>query len=96
MGCLFCGLSEKAYWPDAGKEYICSKFVQLLLSADQEDLYQAHKKAILKGYTNKARAIETFLIAEELNVRETQKSKRRTIGKMPMRLVRPTFDQLRT
>ena len=65
MDCLFCGFPENGYRPDADKEFICSRCVQLFLSADQEDLLKAHAKAIKKGYSNKARAIESFLIPKE-------------------------------
>ena len=93
--CLFCNGLEKKYKPEPGKFFICSQCVQLLLSADQSDLKRAHRKAIEKGYPNKVRAIESFLFPEETNARETQKPKRRTIRKSPMRLVRPTYDKLR-
>jgi hypothetical protein len=94
--CLFCNGLEKKYKPGPGKFFICSQCVQLLLSADQADLKIAHRKAIEKGYNNQVRAIESFLIPEEISVRETKKPKRRTIRKSPMRLVRPTYDKLRT
>jgi hypothetical protein len=59
--CLFC--NEQVYKTDA--DYICGSCVQLLLEADQADLKQAHAKAIEKGYSNKVRAIESFLIPED-------------------------------
>ena len=95
MECLFCGFPEPGYWPDLDKEFICSRCVQILLSADQEDLNRAYHKALEKGYPNKAKAIKSFLIPEETNVRETKKPKRGTIRKKPMRVVKPTRDQLR-
>jgi hypothetical protein len=56
---------------------------------------KAHAKAIEKSYTIKASAIESFLIGEKINVRKTQKSKRGAIRKKPMRVVRPSLNQLR-
>jgi len=65
MDCLFCGFSENRYRPDSDKEFICFKCVQLFLSADKSELIRTYNKAIEKGYPNKARAIESFLIPEE-------------------------------
>jgi len=61
MQCLFCFGQEKNYKPDPNIDFICSSCVQLLLNADQTDLRRAYLKAIEKGFTNKARAIESFL-----------------------------------
>ena len=94
--CLFCNGLEKKYKPEPDKYFICSRCVQLFLSADQEDLLNAHSKAIEKGYSNKARAIESFLIPEEINVRETKKHKRGLVRKRSMRTIRPSRNQLRT
>jgi len=65
MGCLFCNDQEPNYYPAPNKDFICSSCVQLLLSADQEDLKRAYTKAFSLGYQNKARAIESFLMNEE-------------------------------
>lgn len=76
--CLFCNRPEKNYKPGPDKYFICSQCVQLLLEADQEDLTRAHNKAIEKGYTNKATAIESFLMPEEIiNGQHRPKSKKR-------------------
>jgi hypothetical protein len=93
--CLFCNELEQKYKPESDKYFICSRCVQLFLSADQEDLRKAHAKAIEKGYSNKARAIESFLIPEEINVRETKQARRSLVRKRPMRTVRPSRNQLR-
>jgi hypothetical protein len=93
--CQFCNGLEKKYKPGPGKFFICSQCVQLLLSADQADLNRAHRKAIDKGYTNKAKAIESFLILEETNGRKAKVSKRGVVRKRPKRTVRPSRDQLR-
>jgi hypothetical protein len=89
MECLFCNDLEPNYQPEPGKDFICSQCVQLLLSADQEDLLKAHAKAIEKGYSNKAKAIESFLEPEDINVRKTKVSKRNMVRKGHMRTIRP-------
>jgi len=94
MDCLFCSDSEPEYKPGAGIDFVCSLCVQMLLEADQQDLSRAYAKAIEKGFSNKARAVELFL-TEELNVRETKKLKRGVIRKKPMRVVRPSRNKLR-
>ena len=95
MECLFCGFPEPGYRPDLDKEFICSRCVQILLSADQEDLNRAYRKALEKGYPKKARAIQSFLISEETNARETKIAKRNLVRKRSMRTLRYTRDQLR-
>jgi hypothetical protein len=59
--CLFCNGQERNYKPEADKDFICGSCVQLFLRADSEDLKRAHAKALTKGYSNKASAIESFL-----------------------------------
>ncbi len=93
--CLFCNRLEKKYKPESDKYFICSRCVQILLSADQAELKRSYSKAIEKGYPNKARAIESFLIPEEINVRETKQARRSLVRKRPMRTVRPSRNQLR-
>jgi hypothetical protein len=100
MDCLFCGFPENGYRPDAEKEFICSKCVQLFLSADQAELMRAYNKAIEKGYPDKARAIKSFLIpGEKINGQQkpiSQKHRRhfnrkgivRTIGDKKKRIGR--------
>ena len=68
--CLFC--SEPKQTPNyevsqKDIEYVCSGCVQILLGAEQLHLKRAYEKAIAKGYENKARAIESFLIAGDRN-----------------------------
>jgi len=60
--CLFC--SRLKHKVESNKDYICATDVQILLSADQEELKRAHQKAIDLGYFNKVNAIELFLISE--------------------------------
>jgi hypothetical protein len=94
--CLFCNRLEKKYKPEPNNYFICSQCVQLLLSADQSELKRAYSKAIEKGYSNKARAIESFLLPEDINVRETKQARRNLVRKRHMRTVRPSRNQLRT
>ena len=96
MDCLFCGFPENDYRPEPDKDFICSRCVQQFLSADQEELLKARSKAIDKGYSNKARAIESFLFSETINVRKTKVNKRNLARKRPLRTARPTRDQLWT
>jgi hypothetical protein len=96
MGCLFCGNLEKNYKSDPGNDFICSRCVQVFTAADQVELRRAYNKAIEKGYPNKIRAIESFLIPEEFNVRETQKSKRNMVRKRPLRKTRSSRYELRS
>ena len=78
MDCQFCGFPEPAYRSDLDKEFICSRCVQLLLSASQEDLNRAYIKAIEMGYSAKAKAIESFLIPEvKINAQRKPISKKR-------------------
>jgi hypothetical protein len=94
--CLFCNRLEKKYKQETGKYFICSQCVQLLLTADQAELMRAYNKAIEKGYSSKARAIESFLIPGDINVRETKQTRRNLVRKRHMRTVRPSRNQLRT
>ena len=94
MMCLFCAGIEKNYKP--GTDFICSRCVQILLAADQEQLKKAYQKAMDKGYTNKAYAIETFLHERTLDhERETKKPKRGLGRKTVGRMARLKRDQLR-
>ena len=90
MGCLFCIDLEKNYKPDPGNDFICSQCVRLFLGADQLDLKRAYWKAIEMGYSNKARAIESFLIPEEFDEQRkpvTKKRRRHTDRKRVVRTV---------
>ena len=74
MCCLFCSCQEKNYKPD--KDFICSRCVQLLLSAEQSELKRALAKAEEMGFENKVLALQSFIIEDEINARKTKKSKR--------------------
>jgi hypothetical protein len=99
MGCLFCYDPEPEYKlgtrykPLAGFGFVCSWCVQLLLAADQQDLKRAHAKAIQKGFTNKASAIESFLIPEDKidGQRKPAKKRRRNFDRK--RIVRTVRDK---
>ena len=95
MDCLFCRFPEPAYRSGSDKEFICSRCVQLFLSTGQAELKRAYNKAREKGFQNKAKAIESFLIPEETNARETKISKRNMVRKRSMRTVRSTRNQIR-
>ena len=94
--CLFCNGMDIKYKPESSKDFICSLCVQILISATQEEMKRAHSKAIKRGYTRKANAIESFLIeGEASNERKTKTTRRNLVRERPMREVRPTSNQLR-
>ena len=74
--CLFCNGMDIKYKSEACNDFICSRCVQLLLAADQQDLKRAHSKALEKEFTNKAKSIESFLIPEGLNEQRKPVSKK--------------------
>lgn len=63
--CLWCD-HEENYNRNSGIEYICGSCVQMLFNASQDELKRTHTLAIEKGRGNKARAIEFFIIPEEI------------------------------
>jgi hypothetical protein len=72
--CLFCNQEEgHGYHPEKEIDFICSRCVQILLSAEQLHLKRAYDKAISKVYENKAHAIESFLIPEDRNGKQVNK-----------------------
>jgi hypothetical protein len=95
MLCLFCAGSDKNYNTETGTDFICSRCVQILLSASQDDLKRAYIIVRDKGYTNKAKAIESFLDEEIFDHdRKTQQPKRNMVRKRPVRTVRPARNQI--
>ena len=60
--CLFFSQPEPTpgYKPGKNIEFTCSRCVQLLLRADQDDLKRAYAKAIKHGYENKAKAASFY------------------------------------
>jgi len=94
--CLFCDCMDIKYKPETGKDFICPLCVQILLEADKEDLKRAYGMAIERGYARKAKAIESFLIEEEITYEpKAKKSERSNVRKKPMRVAKPTRNQLR-
>lgn len=82
--CLFCNREEgHGYRPSKDIEFVCSRCVQLFLSAEQMDLKRAHKKAIDKGFLNKVKAIEAFLEGEGNDEQRKPTTKKR--GRHPNR-----------
>jgi len=76
--CLFCEKEDRNYGPDSSTDIICSRCVQLLINASQDDLKRAYDRAEAKGYTRKARAIMSFLIpGGEINAQRKPNSKKR-------------------
>ena len=74
MNCLFCGTERDAKRVDStAKSYICSNCVQTLVNLSQEQLRKAYDLATEKGYSNKAKAIESF-ITEAYNVSRNKRS----------------------
>ncbi len=76
MSCLLCHRQEK-YNSNPGAEYVCSQCVQLLLMMNQEELKRGYALAVEKGYSNKAYALESFIMEES----GEQINKRRNTGK---------------
>ena len=95
MICLFCDGMEKDYKPAKGIDYICSGCVLLLADANQDDLKRACVKAIEKGLKNKASALKSFIIEDEINDRKTKNSKRDMERARPLRKVRPSRHKIR-
>jgi hypothetical protein len=93
MGCLLCNCQEPNYKPGPGVDFICSRCVQLLLGATQNDLKKAHTKAIEKGCPGKANAIESFLDEGEY-YGKTEHSKRNMERKRPLRSIRSSRDKV--
>ena len=96
MNCLFCCDPDTDDKPKPGKDLICPLCVRMLLAADQEDLKRAYGKAIERGYSRKAKAIESFLFEGEItDERETKSIRRNMVRERPMREVRPSRNQIR-
>ena len=95
--CLFCNQEEgHGYKPEKEIEYVCSRCVQLLIGADQEDLKRAYTKAIKHGYENKAKAVAMFIEKEIEDGKKPKKHRRnfdrkrivRTLGNKAKRIGR--------
>ena len=106
MNCLLCGSPEIKFnlnrsqhetvkHPEDVTGLICSDCMQVLISSSQEKIKAAYQKALDAGLMDKAKALETFLEEKEQDVRETKKPKRNLIRKGPLRMVRPTANEIR-
>ena len=106
MNCLLCGMPDRQYdlasknhipikHPQDVKGAICSSCFQIILSSTQEQIKDAYQKALHAGLMDKAKALETFLEEEEQDVRKAKKPKRNLIGKGPLRMVRPSLNEIR-
>jgi hydroxylamine reductase (hybrid-cluster protein) len=93
--CLFCNNSELNYKTDKGIDYVCSGCVLLLADANQDDLKRAYIKAEAKGLKNKASALKSFIIEDEINERKAKKSKRDMERARSLRKVRPSRHKIR-
>ena len=66
MMCLFCEMPEtKGYKPPKGVEFICSRCGLAFSTADQDYLKWVNGQAVKNSMTDKARAIESFILPEE-------------------------------
>ena len=94
--CLICDDDEASrYNPGKGKDFICSRCVQILLATDQEHLNRAYQKAMDKGYINKAYAIDSFLHEGTFDhERKAEKPKRGLVREKISRLAGPSRDQI--
>ena len=95
MNCLFCDGIEKDYKPSKGIDYICSSCVLLLADVNQDDLKRTYAKADAKGLKNKASALKSFIIEDEVNERKTKRFKRNMERTRPLRKVRPSRHKVR-
>jgi hypothetical protein len=93
--CLFCNEFDSTHRTPTYTDFICSRCIILLSSADQSELYRAYQKAKQMGSHRQAHAIEKFLIEGARHERKTKKSKRNLARKRPLRTVRPSRDQIR-
>lgn len=92
--CLFCRSPELNYKPTFGcVEYVCSRCVLLLSTANSDDLNCAYKKAMICGSHDKAKVIEMFLTEGVPD--ETENFKRGVVRKRPLSTTRPARDRQR-
>ena len=95
MCCLFCHCPEKKYKPSQYVEFVCSRCVLLLASADEENLRRGLAKAEEKGLLNKVSVIKSFIIEDQNNDRKTKKHQRNMERKRPVRAARPARNEIR-
>jgi hypothetical protein len=93
--CLFCNSPEPNYKPGKDIKFICSRCVLLLASTEQDELKRSLIKAEVKGFNNKASALKSFIIEDEINDRKTKNSKRDMERARPLRKVRSSRHKIR-
>jgi len=77
MGCLFCHKEEGYnYRPEKEIEFVCSRCVQILLRAEQDDLKRAYAKALKHGYESKAKPVAMFIEKEIQDGKKPEKRRR--------------------
>jgi hypothetical protein len=91
MACLFCEKPEERYKPPKSADFICSRCVMAFSGADQDYLKWVYDQAVKNSMTDKARAIESFILSEKTNESvRPQKYERHTHRK---RSLRPASDK---
>lgn len=59
--CLWCESDKEGGRVDAGKDFICSSCVAMLMSYPQDALQKTYQKCLRMKFDRKANALETFL-----------------------------------
>ena len=106
MNCLLCGSPEIKFNLNRSQHetvkhsgdvigLICSYCMQILVNSSQEKIKAAYQKALNAGLMDKVKILETFLEEEEQYDRKTKKPKRNLIREGPLRMVRPSLNQIR-
>ena len=63
--CIFCEMPGEKYKPPKGADFVCSYCVMAFLGAEQDYLQWIYDQAVKNSMTDKARAIESFILPEE-------------------------------
>ena len=74
--------------------YVCSSCVQRPLALSQDQLKQAYRLALERGFTEKAKAI-LMAIEEEEYVSEAGKTRPDMVRERPVRTSRPAYHEIR-
>jgi len=85
---FFSGKHQPPRIPEGTKKIVCSKCVQILLAATQEDLQKAHLLALEKGFQDKADAIKFFFKGRDDYVPKARKPGTRVARKRTLRSVK--------
>lgn len=97
---MVCGLCNTERDADKVEEtagsYICGSCVQLLLNTPQERLQKAYALAVERGYLDKTRAIQSFLMEVSTYDKEAKDAKRSMERKRYSRTVRLARYRVRT